>query len=254
MEFDGQRIFTSDDVVGLQKLPRSLVIIGADHGEGFLDHGWRGHGPQLYEEAVRTPLVFRWKGHLAARESVRMPVGLIDIAPTVLGLLGIEIDPDSISGRDLGPLLRGADSQTEVHPQDHPIFFERVRYERAGRIDPIPLYEMNRVQFGSPLRVRGEKFGVRLGRWKYLEAADEARPRELYDLALDPRERLNLVSAEPANADRLSGILATWRREVEPGAKSVLLPLAEPDRKALEALGYTQPLKEPWVDPLGRDC
>ena len=219
----------------------ALVIIGADHGEGFLDHGWRGHGPQLYEEAVRTPLVFRWIGHLSAGGPIDMPVELLDIAPTLLGLLDIEIDPASFSGRDLGRALHGAASEDE----EHPIFFERARYEHAGRLNPIPLYEMNRIRFGSPLRVRGEKFGVRLGRWKYLEALDERRPRELYDLTTDPGERLNLVSAEPENADRLSDILKAWRHGLNSGADTAPAPLAAPDREALEALGYLQPTGDP---------
>jgi len=188
----------------------ALVVIGADHGEGFLDNGWRGHGPQLYEEAVRTPLVFRWPGQIPAGRSIDVPVSLLDIAPTLLGLLEIEFDPAGFAGRDLGPELQGAPSKIE----ERPIFFERAHYERAGRLEPIPLYEMDRVRFGTPLRVRGKKFGVRLGHWKYLEAADERRPRELYDLVSDPGERLNLVSAEPGQADRLSGILSACRYRV----------------------------------------
>jgi len=217
------------------------VVIGSDHGEGFLDHGWRGHGPQLYEEALRTPLVFRWKGHLSAREAVRMPVEILDIAPTLLALLGIEFDPASVSGRDLGPTLRGRASEGV----ERAIFFERARYEQDGRLEPIPLYEMGRVRFGSSLRVHGEKFGVRLGRWKYLEALEEKRPRELYDLAEDPGERLNLVSAHPEEADRLALILAEWRREVQSDAEGSPTPLSEKDRDALEALGYLQPVDEP---------
>jgi len=219
----------------------ALVVIGSDHGEGFLDHGWRGHGPQLYEEALRTPLVFRWIGHLRAREPARVPVALLDIVPTLLALLDIEFDPASISGRDLGPTLRGVASEGI----DRAIFFERVRYERDGRLEPIPLYEMDRARFGSPLHVRGEKFGVRLGRWKYLEAVDENRPRELYDLAEDPGERLNLVSANPEEADRLAHLLADWRRGFQSDDGDAPAPLSGNDRDALERLGYVQPVNDP---------
>src|SRR5205085_3517674 len=58
-----------------------LVVVTSDHGEGLGDHGWMAHGINLYEEAVRVPLIARWKGHLPESEVVEDPVGLIDVAP-----------------------------------------------------------------------------------------------------------------------------------------------------------------------------
>ena len=55
----GRLVDTLDRVVPRE---RSLLIVTADHGEGLNDHGFVGHGPILYEETVRVPLIFRWAG------------------------------------------------------------------------------------------------------------------------------------------------------------------------------------------------
>ncbi|HZO12455.1 MAG TPA: sulfatase-like hydrolase/transferase, partial [Polyangiaceae bacterium] len=86
--------------------PKGIVIVGADHGEEFEDHGGRYHGTTVYEEQVRVPLVFNAPGLVAPRR-VAEPVSLVDLMPTVLGGLGIPVSP-RVRGRDLGPLLTGA--------------------------------------------------------------------------------------------------------------------------------------------------
>ena len=68
----------------------TLVIVSGDHGEGLMQHGILGHAAQLYEEAVRVPLLLRWPEGLPRRRSVPEPVGAIDVAPTALELLGVE--------------------------------------------------------------------------------------------------------------------------------------------------------------------
>jgi len=85
--------------------PRTLVIVSADHGEEFGDHGGRYHGTTVYDEQVRVPLVFHAPGLLSPRR-VRQPVGLVDLLPTVLRGLGIPISP-RMRGRDVGAYLVG---------------------------------------------------------------------------------------------------------------------------------------------------
>ena len=64
-----------------------IVVVSADHGEEFRDHGGVYHGSTLYEEQIRVPLIVRAPG-LAPRR-VSAPVQTIDIAPTLMGLLGL---------------------------------------------------------------------------------------------------------------------------------------------------------------------
>jgi hypothetical protein len=87
--------------------PRTVVIVTADHGEEFGDHGGRYHGTTVYDEQVRVPLIFHAPGLFAARRVIE-PVSLVDLHPTILRGAGVPVSP-RIRGRDLGPLLAGAD-------------------------------------------------------------------------------------------------------------------------------------------------
>lgn len=83
--------------------PDGMVIVTADHGEAFGDHGARYHGTTVYEEQVRVPLIVSAPG-LVARRRVAQPVQLVDLMPTVISAYGIP-RPPRVRGRDLGPLL-----------------------------------------------------------------------------------------------------------------------------------------------------
>ncbi len=85
--------------------PRCVVIVSADHGEEFGDHGGRYHGTTVYDEQVRVPLLVHAPGLLPSRR-VSAPVGLVDVFPTVLAAMGIPISP-RVRGNDLGPHLVG---------------------------------------------------------------------------------------------------------------------------------------------------
>lgn len=83
----------------------ALIIITADHGESFGEHGYYGHR-QLYEECAHVPLIIKFpQGRFAGRRVSEL-VELTDLAPTVLDVLGMPQDWD-IDGRSLLPLLEG---------------------------------------------------------------------------------------------------------------------------------------------------
>lgn len=83
--------------------PDGIVIVTADHGEEFGDHGGRYHGTTVYEEQVRVPLIIHAPSAISKRV-VQAPVQTIDLLPTVLSGLDIPLRP-RIRGQDLGPLL-----------------------------------------------------------------------------------------------------------------------------------------------------
>jgi hypothetical protein len=87
------------------KRPNSVVILTADHGEEFGEHGGHYHGTSVYEEQVRVPLIVSVPGTLTARR-IAEPVQTIDLLPTLLTALDIP-KPPRMRGRDLGPLLAG---------------------------------------------------------------------------------------------------------------------------------------------------
>ncbi|MFN0242231.1 MAG: sulfatase [Planctomycetota bacterium] len=111
--YDGEIRFT-DDVIAkmlaaLEKkgrLSNTLVVITADHGQEFFEHGGKGHQTTLHEELVRVPLVFWWPKELSTARVVHDQVRLVDVLPTILALASVDGVP-RVQGRDIGPLLRG---------------------------------------------------------------------------------------------------------------------------------------------------
>jgi arylsulfatase A-like enzyme len=86
-----------------RRSPNAVIIVTADHGEEFGDHGGRYHGSSVYEEQVRVPLIVAAQGALKPRK-IAEPVQIIDLLPTLLA--GLDIPrPARIRGRDLTPLL-----------------------------------------------------------------------------------------------------------------------------------------------------
>jgi arylsulfatase A-like enzyme len=98
----------ADSVVGKvvalieRKRPGAVIMVAADHGEEFGEHGGRYHGTSLYEEQVHVPFIVEAPGLSPHR--VDGPSQLIDIATTILGLADIPI-PARMLGTDLGPWL-----------------------------------------------------------------------------------------------------------------------------------------------------
>jgi arylsulfatase A-like enzyme len=101
-------VATADDEVGMivdaveKRRPGAIIVVSADHGEEFGDHGGRYHGTTVYEEQVRVPLVVVAPG--VAPGVIDTPVQTIDLLPTTLAALDVPL-PARVRGRDLGPVL-----------------------------------------------------------------------------------------------------------------------------------------------------
>lgn len=83
----------------------TAIVVSADHGECFGEHGHLKHGYELWEELIRVPLLIRLPHGIARR--IPEPRSHIDLAPTVLELMGYQA-PESMRGVSLVPELRGA--------------------------------------------------------------------------------------------------------------------------------------------------
>jgi arylsulfatase A-like enzyme len=213
------RLLAAFDADGLAH--DTLVVVFGDHGEGLMEHGFLGHGLQLYEPAVRIPLLVRWPAGLRESRSIVEPVSLIDVLPTVLDLLGLPADPE-LRGANLAPALRG---EARLDPE-RPIFLYREPYERGIYKSPL-----------GDIPADGEGFALRAGRWKYIELPG-FRWHSLFDLERDPQERRNVAGHRPLVAARLAEQIEGWRREHRREISSEEISPA--DRRALEALGYIQ--------------
>jgi len=175
-----------------------LLVVASDHGESFLEHGHVHHGLTVYEEAVRVPVLFRWPGKIPAGARLAEPVTLVDLGPTVLGLLGIETRLGR-DGRDLSAEIRGRARPTP----DRPVYLQR-RIFSPGVTDELFDPPWARRPVGR--RIRGVQLGVRLGPWKYIENKADGQA-ELFDLRSDPHERANVAPSQLALVDRLSAQL-----------------------------------------------
>ena len=148
-------------------LESTVVVVTADHGEQFLEHGSVLHGAH-YEECVRVPLLIRTPETAGARTEVL--AGLLDVMPTVLELAGL--DSPGMEGRSLLPWL--ADGAGP--PGGEVIFTETASHLQGMRTREWSL-------------VRGP------GGWRVYDALRD--PRQERDLAGDPPEEL------PALLDRV---------------------------------------------------
>ncbi len=192
---------------------RTLLVVLADHGEEFGDHGDRGHHNQLYAELLHVPLLFYWPGVIEPRR-IATPVSLVDVRPTLEQLASGKPPETPGDGRSLLPLLEG---------------------------EPLPertLFAMRWSETDDPPLVR--KAALR-DRWKYIVSVPGER-EELYDMLADPRDRHDQFAAHREIAaelrrelDRLDAQPVRHERAYVDSARS-----AGDLEKQLRSLGYVQ--------------
>jgi choline-sulfatase len=166
---------------------RTVLIVTADHGESFNEHGAAYHGNDVWEEQVRVPLLVFVPGVHPRR--VDTPRSTIDLVPTILDLWRLPRPhlsaPDALSGASLLPDLLGFDA-----PQ-RPIYAD-LPAESAARAPVSMLID---------------------GRWKLRERGGEA-PR-LYDLATDPREAVDQSASRPRELTHMRSLLGAFRARLD---------------------------------------
>jgi len=181
---------------------RTVVAFAADHGEDFYEHHrYIGHGRFLCESAIRIPMILAGP-NVAPGGVVDGPVRIIDLAPTLLRLLGVE-RPAAFRGRSFAGSLSGGTVQS-----------------------PGPVFSL--LEDGSMM--------VRTDRWK-LAVHRQTSTVELYDFASDPGERVNLEAVEDSTGKALEGELRKWALTfADKAAAPRKLPKEFEER--LRALGY----------------
>jgi arylsulfatase A-like enzyme len=152
----------------------TLIVLTSDHGQAFYEHGFASHASAIYNEVMRVPVVIRAPQMKPSLDS--RPIQHVDIAPSVLALLGLPPHP-SFQGINL------FDSQSNP---------KRSIYMVAQTPDA---YQYGIIRSGFKL------------------VYDE-RQREylLYDLASDPGENSDIAGSRPALAKELAQRLHTWRK------------------------------------------
>lgn len=213
----------------------ALIIVTSDHGESFMDHGiWVGHGLFLTDDEIRVPLVIKLPGNRFAGTRVGPMVRLLDVAPTVLDVLGVPappsfegrsvVSPEPGSPRSLPRLAFGMSSNLGS------------RYLRTNRDKLItgwekPLENVIRVH----LQPRGPS--------PILGRLDDGE--RLFDLRSDPGETVDLA-ADDGSAQRADDLRRLARRHAERtrriverlGSTAGDPGLSGEDIQRLKALGY----------------
>ncbi len=198
----------------LEALPdNTIVVFVSDHGESLYEHDYLGHGRYIYHNCMRVPLMVRAPGLAPGR--VSLPVQTLDIAPTLLALLGLAPTPGM-----LGRNILSSDISA-----DRPRFMETY----GGAVPRLPgIRQLMRDT--SPAHQ-----GVVREGWKLIRSAN--RPAALYYLPDDPGELRNLHAAHPENHDALDQLLNLWD-DAHPSGRENAAELSDEDLEALQSLGY----------------
>jgi arylsulfatase A-like enzyme len=173
-------------------LADTAIIITADHGESFDEHGTLYHGFSLYQAEVHVPLFMYVPGVSSRR--ISEPVSLLDIAPTILALRHAAV-PESFAGISLVPLLEGRRLASRALPfeQGYPGFLNEEDV-RPGSAVPPTLESAGVYGSDDPI-VEISEHGARYGSYKLIVHDGPPPQEEFYDLAKDPQERANLLGA-----------------------------------------------------------
>ncbi|MEJ2745384.1 MAG: sulfatase-like hydrolase/transferase, partial [bacterium] len=204
---DNIRSFFSD-LSKNNKLKNTMVIILADHGEEFLDHGALGHRAVLYEELIHIPLIILPPGNGFSQKRIKGIVQTIDIYPTVLDLLGICFNHENTCGESLVPFMKtGESSEKEAYSEYY-----------------------------------NEVLSIRDMRYKYI-SSHNGTEEQLYDIENDPREIRNIASYNREIVEGYREEMGKWldyiqemdsRLNMKPGS----VPIDNKTMEKLKSHGY----------------
>ncbi|MEJ2251945.1 MAG: sulfatase-like hydrolase/transferase [Candidatus Lokiarchaeota archaeon] len=169
-----------------------LIIITADHGESFFEHGYFNHQGSIFDELLKIPLIIIEPGKNLECKIINDYIQMIDIAPTILDYFSINI-PEYYKGKSLIPLI-------ENQGFDRPTLIISETYQKDGKM------KRNNQEGFKLISLRTQK-------WKYI--SDEEKDREyLFNLQDDPKEKNNLIHENKSQAEIFRNILQNHLNEV----------------------------------------
>ena len=216
--YDGEVAFTDHEIGRvLDALPAdrpTLIVVSADHGEEFMDHGGMSHGRTLFEEELRVPLIFAGPS-VKPGVVVQVPVIIADIWPTLAEMIGLPV-PADIDGRSLASSVREGQE-----PPARTLFADLVKANKR--------------------QIMIHRHAVLRGSRKLLQ--NMTAGYDLYDLGTDPGEQHDLLPQEEERAAPLEMLLTVResRKKNLTGWRSRPVPtvaLSAQDKERMRALGY----------------
>jgi arylsulfatase A len=189
----------------------TLVLFTSDNGPwiSYGDHAG-GSGPlreakgTTWDGGVRVPFIARWPGHIPEGAVCREPAMTIDILPTIAGLLGAELPPLPIDGKDIWPLISGVPGATS--PQEAYYFYQGNRLEavRSGRW---------KLHFPHRYRTLAGRQGGTGGIPVLYEQTETGLA--LFDLGQDPGESRDRAKEYPEVVDRLTALAQAFDADLQ---------------------------------------
>jgi arylsulfatase len=183
---------------------RSVVMLTADHGEEFYEHGGFEHNRTLYDEMLHVPLIVKAPG-LAPRR-LQEQLAEVDLLPTLVARAGGNV-PAGLSGADVWSVLTG-----------------RRHAERYAYAELV-----------------GERYALRTREWKLISTLHGSH--ELYNLTSDPHERQSLVVEDTSRTAEMRDVLTkVLARAVQAGShfQGAFAPIPPRVLERLKSLGYVQ--------------
>ena len=191
------------------ELEQTLIVVTADHGEAFFEHGRYGHRFDLHDEALRIPLLVWAPGRVQAGRVIDDAVSITDVLPTLMDYAGLPADP-ALDGRSLKPLLDGGrlapraitaalSSFPPPPPRGHYLLHEAIVIEgmKLIRQVKVPWSPDEQHEIGAAPEPGSETF-------------------EVYDLVADPGEQHDLAQAGDPRVEELKvAFLAERERQRE---------------------------------------
>lgn len=228
--YDGEirytdRAFFGPLLDGLRRLglyDNTMIILTADHGEAFYEHGMWLHEVQLYNELTHIPLMIKFPRSRHAGVRIMDNVRITDIMPTILAELKYDFSHWEKDGRDLAPLI-------------------------SGRRDPIRLCFADVLGDQEPARVsvirENKKMIFNQGFHRKEVGSPYLPPEmELYDFSSDPWEKQNLADIDPRTTRKLMDSIREYLRvdAARRAQRGTSLTLDQDLINRLRALGYIQ--------------
>jgi len=144
----------------------TILIITSDHGEEFMEHGALTHA-SLYDQNTKIPLIMYIPG--IEKQNIKQIAQSIDIAPTILDLVGIPFESKMFQGESLMSYILGKSKFSKKY----------IFTEKRGDGLPLTIRDLNY-----------KLFLIRPPNLKYV-------PYELYNTSTDPGEKRNIIYSEP---------------------------------------------------------
>lgn len=211
-----------DTLTNLGLRNKTLIVVVADHGEAFGEHGSEGHARNLYAEVSRTPWIISPPFRLEPGLVVEEPTANVDVWSTLAEILGLEMG--ETDGKSRLTAIEGANRGTADPNPVSPA-------ARFGQLDQT---------WGRPEAPPNPLVSVTSGPYRFFYHVNNPEDRELYDVRSDPTERNNIASDHPEVVRDLDALAEAYLAHGAPpwGAPTPQVKLDDFNLQQLRALGY----------------